>query len=490
VKLRSLIIAAVLASFSTGTLSEQTLPELGDASSATLSEQQERTIGNAIMREVRADKDYIDDPEVADYINSIGQRLLQQADPPVPTMDFFVVRDDTINAFAMPGGHIGVHSALILLTQNESELAGVLGHEITHILQKHQARFLHGQRGATLGSLAALAVALLAAKSGGSQGAQVTEAAVASAGALSMQSQINYTREHEREADRGGIVLMQRAGYDPHGMETFFDRMMRANRLNEYKGAPASLRSHPLTTERIADMDDRIQQMPLALGMIPSSLEYRLTKARLRVSSLAPTEAVTYYRRELDGQTVLRPREDVYGLALALRRARSFDEAYKVLQPLRKDGSHPAFELLAGELLADMGHADEALSVYRTALRGSPSYRALSYAYYDLLLERGQAKRVLAEIDETVRILPEDARLYEIKARAYEATGKPLGQHRAQAEAYFRRGNLARAVEQLEIAVKTKGSDFYEISSAESRLRELRAQLENEKAAEKALKIS
>jgi len=490
VKLRSLIIAAVLASFSTGTLAEQPLPELGDASSATLSEQQERTIGNAIMREVRTDKDYIDDPEIADYINSIGQKLLQQADPPVPTMDFFVVRDDTINAFAMPGGHIGVHSALILLTQNESELAGVLGHEITHILQKHQARFLHGQRGATFTSLAALAVALLAAKSGGSQASQVTEAAVASAGALSMQSQINYTREHEREADRGGILLMQRAGYDPHGMETFFDRMMRANRLNEYKGAPAYLRTHPLTTERIADMDDRIQQMPLVLGMTPSSLEYRLTKARLRVMSMTPGEAVTYFRRELESQTVLRPREDVYGLALALRRARNFDEAYKAVQPLRKDGSHPAFELLAGELLADMGRTDEALGVYRNALRVTPSYRALSYAYYDLLLDRGQAKRVLAEVDDSMRILPEDARLYEIKARACEATGKPLGQHRAQAEAYFRRGNLARAVEQLEIAVKTKGSDFYEISSAESRLRELRAQLENEKAAEKALKIS
>jgi predicted Zn-dependent protease len=339
-------------------------------------------------------------------------------------------------------------------------------------------------------SLAALAVALLAAKTGGNQGAQVTEAAVASAGALSIQSQLNYTREHEREADRGGLILMQRAGYDPRGMETFFDRLLRANRLNEYKGAPSYLRTHPLTTERIAEMADRIQQMPATLGMVPSGLEYRLTKARLRVMSLTPSEAVTWFRRELEGQTVLRPREEVYGLALALRRTRDFDEAYRILQPLRKDGSHPAFELLAGKLLADMGKPDEAIGVYRAALRTTPSYRALSYAYFDLLLDRGQAKRALAELPDTLRILPDDAHLYEIEARAFEATGRPLAQHRAQAEAYYRRGNLARAVEQLEIAVKTKGSDFYEISSAESRLRELRAALENEKAAEKALKIS
>jgi predicted Zn-dependent protease len=488
VKLRSLISAILLATFTAGTLA-QGLPDLGDVSSATLSEQQERTIGNAIMREIRVDKDYIDDPEVADYINRIGQRLLQAADPPVPAIDFFVVRDDTINAFALTGGHIGVHSALLLLSQNESELAGVLGHEISHILQKHQARLLHGQRGATFTSLAALAVALLAARGGGGQSGQVTEAAIASAGALAVQSQINYTREHEREADRVGLTLMQRAGYDPRGMESFFERLLRANRLNEYKGAPAYLRTHPLTTERIADMEDRIQNMP-DVRMVPDSLEYRLVRAKLRVGAGSTTDAVTYFKRELESQTVLRPREDVYGLALALRRTRDFGEAYRLLAPLREGGSHPAFELLAGQLLADMGKPDEALGVYRAALRRSPSYRALSYAYYDLLLDRGEARRVLAELDETLRIVPDDARLYEIQARAFEATGRSLSQHRAQAEAYFRRGNLARAVEQLEIAVKAKGEDFYEMSSAESRLRELRAQLENEKAAEKALKIS
>jgi predicted Zn-dependent protease len=308
-----------------------------------------------------------------------------------------------------------------------------------------------------------------------------------------MQSQINYTREHEREADRGGLLLMQRAGYDPRSMETFFDRMMRANRLNEYKGAPAYLRTHPLTTERIADMEDRIQHMPLSFGMVPDATEYKLVKAKLRARADSPTEAVAYFRTELEGQTVLRPRETVYGLALALRRNRNFDEAYKVLQPLRLNGTHPAFELLDGQLLADMGKNDEALAVYRSALKTSPGYRALSYAYYDQLLDHGQAKRALAELQDTQRLLPDDARLYEIQARAFEETGRSLSQHRAQAEAWYRRGNLSRAVEQLEIAVKTKANganDFYEMSSAESRLRVLRDQLEIEKAAEKALKIS
>jgi len=143
----------------------QGLPDLGDISSATLSEQQEKTIGNRIMREVRIDKDFIEDPEIFDYINSLGQRLLAAADGPRRDIDFFVVRDDTINAFAMVGGHIGVHTGLILLTQTESELAGVVAHEIAHVLQKHQARILAGQSKSSWTSLAALALALIASRS-------------------------------------------------------------------------------------------------------------------------------------------------------------------------------------------------------------------------------------------------------------------------------------------------------------------------------------
>ena len=291
----------------------QTLPDLGDISAATLSEQQEKTIGNRIMREVRIDKDYIEDPEIFDYINSLGQRLLATADTPHQDIDFFVVRDETINAFAMVGGHIGVHTGLILLTQTESELAGVVAHEIGHVLQKHQARFLAGQSKSSWTSLAALALALIASRSNSNQGAQVTEAAVATAGALQIQTAIDYTREHEREADRVGLTLLQRAGFDPRGMANFFDRMLKANRLNEFKGAPSYLRTHPLTTERIADMQDRVERLPTR--MVPDSFEYRIARAKLRGMTGTAQEAVSYFRTQLAEKTVLRPREDVYGLA-------------------------------------------------------------------------------------------------------------------------------------------------------------------------------
>ena len=470
----------------------QTLPDLGDISSATLSEQQERTIGNRIMRDVRIDKDYIDDPEIADYINSLGQRLVAVADPPRRDIDFFVVRDETINAFALVGGHIGVHSGLVLLSQTESELAGVIAHEIAHVLQKHQARVIAGQSRSSWTSLAALALAIIASRSGGSNSGQMTEAAVATAGALQIQNAIDYTREHEREADRVGLTLLQRAGFDTRAMAVFFERMLRANRLNEFKGAPSYLRTHPLTTERIADIQDRIDHTAFS-AMVVDSFEYRLARARIRAMADTPGDAVKYFRNELADKTILRPREDVYGLALALRRTREFDEAWAVLEPLRKgDNVHPAFHVLAGQIKADMRRESEALEIYRAALKSHPGYRALVYSYNELLQQMGRNRESLADLEDRLRGgVNDDAKLYELQARAMEASGRRIGQHRAQAEAYFRRGNLAGAVDQLEIAVKqVRGSDFYELSIAESRLRELRILLENERAAEKALKIS
>jgi predicted Zn-dependent protease len=468
------------------------LPDLGDISSASLSEPQERTIGNRIMREVRIDPAYVDDPEVGDYISELGARLLAAADSGSRRdIDFFVVQEDTINAFALVGGHIGVHSGLIQVTQTESELAAVVAHEIAHILQKHQARMQAGMGRASMTSLAALALAILASRSGGASGGQMTEAAAATATALQMQSMLDYTREHEREADRVGLTLLERAGFDPRGAAAIFERLLRANRLNEYKGAPSYLRTHPLSTERIADVQDRLEKLDRGFSMrVTDNLEYRLVKAKLRANSGSGGEAVKVFNALLADRGIVRPREDVYGLAIALKRTRDFDGAWRTLAPIRAGASHPAFEVLAAQIRAGQGRHDDALAIYRAAIATSPRYRALVYGYLDELLQTGHTREAIADLDERLRGTSDDARLYELQARAFEASGRRLSQHRSQAEAFYRKGNLAAAVEQLELAVRSKGTDFYELSSAESRLRELRSQLENERAAEKALKIS
>jgi predicted Zn-dependent protease len=382
------IVACLVLPCYTAAALAQGLPDLGDISSAAISEQQEKTIGNRIMRDIRGDPAYIDDPEVADYITGLGTRLMGAADVPRRDVTYFVIQEDTINAFALVGGHIGMHTGLFTLTQNESELAGVMGHEIAHILQKHQARSIAGASRASWASLAALAIAVLASRSSSSSSGQATEAAAAAASALQIQSQLDYTREHEREADRVGLTLLERAGFDPNGMASFFERLMRANRLNEFKGAPSYLRTHPLTTERIADMQDRTPGAILRMARM-DNLDYKLVRAKLRATIGSPTEAVAYFRAELADKTVVRPREDVYGLAVAQRRARDLQGAWNTIQALRTGESHPAFERLAAQLLADQGKRDEALETYRKAMKAFPETRALVHGYLEILLDRG-----------------------------------------------------------------------------------------------------
>ena len=327
----------------------QSLPDLGDVSDATLSEPQERSIGKRIMFDVRSDSAYVDDTELTDYVNELGHRLVLGSQSARREFEFFLLQDDSINAFALVGGFIGVHTGLILASQNESELAGVLGHEIAHVLQRHQARGMAGQKGSAIASLAALAVAILAAR--GSSSSQVPEAALATASAINIQGQLDYSREFEREADRMGLGNMERAGFDPRGMVSFFERLQRATRYSDGK-APGYLRSHPLTTERIADMQNRVDSMPVR--RVADSSDYQFAYAKLRATSGSASEALVYYRNAIAEKTILRSRAEVYGLVLALRRNREFAVAEKELASLRGPAGPSAWvEHLAADLKSD-----------------------------------------------------------------------------------------------------------------------------------------
>ena len=242
--------------FPTGIVQAQALPDLGDESQSIISTGQERRLGEMVVRQIRASGAYLDDPEVNDYLNELGHRLVAAMPEGRQDFDFFGIGDPSINAFALPGGFIGVHMGLILLTQNESELAAVLAHEITHVTQHHMARSLAGQQRSLIYSLAAMAVAIAASRAGGSSTGQAVPAALAAAQALSLQSQINFTREHEYEADRIGFQRLDAAGFDVTAMATFMDRLQKSSRFAD-GAAPSYLRTHPVTYERIAGAQAR-----------------------------------------------------------------------------------------------------------------------------------------------------------------------------------------------------------------------------------------
>ena len=488
---KTLIARLTIAALLSTTLSPigyaEGLPDLGDASDSMVSEPQERAIGKRIMLDVRGDRAFVDDPEINEYIAFLGNRLVAASKGATNDnrreFEFFVLNDDTINAFALLGGFVGFHSGLILASRTESELAGVMGHEISHVLQRHAARGAMGQRGGGLMQLAALAVAILAARSNSSSAGQATEAALIGGQALAVQSQLDYSRDFEREADRIGIQVMLRAGFDPEGMVGFFDRLLRANRHNDGK-APGYLRTHPLTTERIADMQNRVDQLVAEsdkrLRVVNESVEYKFAQAKLRVMSMSANDAVNFFRAAIDERTVLRDRADVYGLAMALAKGRDFVGAERELSKVRLlPAPHAWIENQFAEQLLGQRKYAAAITTYQDAIKRFPASRALALGLIDAHFQAGQNEVALKLANERLKSIQDDPKLHELAAKCYERLGKKLAQHRAIGESYYRRGNLVGAIEQLEIALKSKDGDFYESSAAESRLRELKAEFKN-----------
>ena len=464
----------------------QSLPDLGDASDAIVTEPQERAIGKRIMLDVRGDRAFVDDPELADYIMSLGNKLVAASRGATNDnrrdFEFFILNDDSINAFALLGGFVGFHSGLILASRTESELAGVMGHEIAHVTQRHAARGAMGQRSGGLWQLAALAAAILAARSGSTSAGQATEAALVGSQALAIQNQLDYTRDFEREADRIGIQIMMRAGYDPEGMVGFFERLLRANRHNDAK-APGYLRTHPLTTERIADMQSRIDQLnegERRLKAYAENPDYKFAQAKLRAMSLGSNEAVIFFREAIAERTVLRNRADVYGLAMAYLRARDFAAAEAQLTSIRTaPATHAWVENLAAEIQLAQKRFDRAIETYQAGVKRFPDSRALALGLIDAHFQAGRIDDALALANARLKTIQDDPKLHELAAKCHERKGRKLAQHRAIGESYYRRSNLVGAIEQLEIAMKARDGDFYEQSSTEARLREFKAEYKN-----------
>ena len=458
------------------TLAAENLPDLGDSAQGVFSPQQERALGNRIMTEARADKTYFDDAEVADYLNALGNRLVALSPDKGRNFEFFSMRDNTLNAFALPGAFVGVHTGLILAAESEAELASVLAHEIGHVTQRHIARQIAGQERNGWATLAALAVAILAARTS----PQAAQAAIVGAQAASIQSQLNYSREYEREADRSGIDLLSQAGFDSRAMVSFFERLQRQNRVYD-TNAPQYLLTHPLTSDRIADMQNRVDKLPLHPGK--DSLDFQLVKAKLRGLLYPQKDALRYFegaKREAKGAKGDGEWVAGYGLAVALRRSQDYQRAEKELNAARGKLTTAMIENLAAQLKRDQKDSKAALGIYRDGLKRFSDSRALSYGYVETLLETNDGEPALKFLAYRLLITAADPRLYELQGKAYASQGKKLLQHQSLGESYLRSGNLSAAVDQLQIAARSGDGDYYQQSSVEARLKELRAQLELE----------
>lgn len=471
------------------------LPDLGDVSQASISLHEERQLGLQIMSEIRTDSSYLDDTEITGYLTNLGNKLIAGSSEARPdqTFEFFSLTDPSVNAFALPGGFMGFNSGLIMTAQSESELAGVMAHEISHVTQKHLARMISTQKYSMATTLASLALAVLASRANSQAGAAVMAVTQATA----IQLQLNFTRDHEKEADRIGLNVLINAGFDPRGMSTFFGRLQTIGRFQD-NGAPSYLRTHPLTFERIADIDNRIQNT--LYRQVPDSIDFRLVRAKLRASEGKARDAVMHFDANLRDKRYNDETVERYGLVNALLRDGDFVRASKELMLLyespqpdsinKKSGnlylgvpiqverkalkSNAMIETLSARVKLSTGEIAEALDIYQAALQIYPQHRTLIYDYATALLRNGRKNAALKFLSQELLSAPNDARLYKLQAQSYEALGNNMLQHRAQAEVYFQQGDLHAAITQLETGLKTGDGDFYQMSGMEARLKKLR----------------
>jgi len=449
------------------------LPDLGESSASDLSPQAEQRIGEQVMQEIRwSDPAYLDDPETEAYLNRLGHRIVEGAGSS-QSFQFFALRENTINAFAMPGGYIGVHTRLIEAAQSESELASVLAHEVAHVDQHHIARMVGQQKQGSIIMLASMLLAVLAARGSG----DLAQAAVAGGMAAGMQTQLSYSRDFEREADRIGIQSLQAAGFDVRGMPAFFERLQRESRLYE-NNAPGYLRTHPLTSERIADIENRVAAM--RFRQVPSSEDFLLIQARLVSSEGDARETLERERDQFKRAKSPTPGQR-YAYVNALMRAGELDEAQRIYNGFAPSDYNALILSLAGELATarkDWGQAEAILS---DAVARYPDADYLVYRLADAELYAGKNNAAIAVLDQALKLRRQDVRLWSRLSRAYQGTGQTSQYHRAQGEVYANQGNWAAAVEQLELAQRSNQGDFYAQSAIDARLKEVRARADEER---------
>ncbi|MGE0113721.1 MAG: M48 family metalloprotease [Steroidobacteraceae bacterium] len=440
------------------------LPDIGSQASATLSLEDEYRLGSMVLRGLRDQGQVLDDPELNEYLQSLGLRLSSQATSSGQAFQFFVVKDPEINAFALPGGFVGINAGLLLATRSESELAGVLAHEISHVTQRHIARSIAEQRSNSVVSTAAmLAAILLGATAGGNAGI----AGLAAAQSLALNNQMSFSRANETEADNVGIMLMTRAGYDPNGMWQFFEVLQRQNGTVNEADIPAILRSHPVTLERIAET--RARASSTGVHHSSDSLSYGLMRERMRVlMTPAGEDPRQYYGNDVKDEARL------YGKALADINAGAPDEAVRLMKTLQtQDATVMQFHAALGQAQLAAGDSKGAVETLAHAHELFPRNVPITVRYAEILLRTGDARlahEVLLDLFNNVQPTPEQAKLIALAANAAGDTGDA---YYYMSEYHIISGDLPLAVSQLQMALATPGLTQVQRARFEARLEQI-----------------
>lgn len=444
------------------------LPDLGQPADTAMTPAEENRLGAQVVAQLRNQNRIVEDPELSEYLNQVGDRLVRHTDRSADAFHFYVIDANDINAFALPGGYIGINAGLITATKSESELASVMAHEIAHVTQRHIARQMVESRGDTIATLATAIVAAIAgAQAGGGDAA--TAAIMGGMSRLGMQ-QISYTRANEHEADRVGIRDLARSGYDPQAMVRFFNTLQRQTDLYGQQ-LPQILLSHPVTSTRMAEAEARAADYPNV--KVHTNPEYAYMRARTRVLQARSADDVRgYFQGEINSSHPAP--SDRYGYALALNRLSQSKQAITVMRAgLKKHPDILAWHTGLAEALDQAGDDDEAHEALAAALKRFPNRGALKLAYARNLESQGKPaamRNYLLSQTDVLNTYPD----------AQKLLARGAGKQNNLGEAYYRQaryfamlGDYPQAINQLRTALQTAKLSAYD----KSRLRALRDQM-------------
>ncbi len=476
------------------------LPDMGDPGGDSLSRLDEKKYGEMIMRQIRPDADYSNDLPIYDFLNQMEQRLLEAAKrlqlgganeqgSGAYNFEVFAVKDASINAFALPGGFIGFHTGLLVSAESDSEVASVMGHEIGHVLQRHLARQIDKQTTNTMIALAGLLLGALAASRNPGAAAGLMQGGQA----VAVNNQLSYSRDAEREADRIGFQILAASGYDVNGAPGFFQRLQKATGIMD-SGVPSYVRTHPLTTDRIADMQDRARNIPSR--NVSTTVEFYFIKARARMEQSGSSSQMYDLKNTFESLSKQpapgKQMEGVYGLALVAQKQGKLDQAVAYLQQARNlanSASAPGspiqrqslvLDITSSELALAKGKNEEALQIAQTTLRAYPQSYAAGATMMNAYLKLGRTNDAITWLKARTRLQPTEVVWWTMLSNAYDQAKNVPMRHYALGEKYALSGAWPAAIEQLKIARSSGGADFYQASSIDARLREMQKQYQEE----------
>lgn len=471
---RFLCIAALLITSSTLIITssslanandELELPDLGDVTASRYSTQQEYKLGRTWLKIFRSQAKTINDPLAQDYIESLLYKLAANSELKDRRLETVLVDNPTINAFAVPGGVIGIHSGLFLNTDNEAQLAGVIAHEIAHLSQRHFSRSLDKAAQSTIPTLAGiLAGVVLAATTGTDAGL----AAITATQAAALDKQLRFSREHEQEADRVGMETMTRSDMDPNGIPTMFENM---NAQYRFRGAnpPEFLLTHPLTESRINDSRNRARQYPRKV--YTDNLNYQLIKKRMEVHhSSNKANLIKQWQNEEGSNGEARR----YGIAFAFIQLKKWDQAEEQLQPLLKqDSGRIAYQLAEAEIQMGQKNYRDAIILLKKRLDISPHNHPLTMMLAEALQEADRFDEADALLSEQSKHREDDPQLWYDLAEVRGLAGNILGVHLARSEYFILNGQFQRAQSQLRYAYKEAPENSIQRRRIRERLRDV-----------------